>query len=164
MKFVKGTEKLAFWSVVAQDATTYKRLQGFDEFSKSMNPNEYSRKYVDEEFERTDVTRYSPSFSFGFNPIVGNAVHDDLIKMSDNEVIGSDAVRSVVVVDLSQETETKGTYKAVKRDFSVIFDSEDNSDELLKYTGNCKTAGEPVFGTATTTDGWMTAVFEADSE
>lgn len=160
MDFVKSIEKLYFWGVKGTDGTvTYTRMQGFDELSKSLNPSEYSRKYVDEEFERTDVTGYSPSLSFSFDDIKDNAIHDDIANMADNEVIGSEAVRCIVQVDLSTESKTKGTYKAVKRDFATILDTEDNSDRFYKYTGTLKIAGDKVFGTATTDDGWQTLTF-----
>lgn len=164
LNFVKGNEKLPFWGVGEDSDVVYHRMRGFEEFSTSLNPNEYSRKYIDEEYERTDVTHYSPSVSFGFDLIKDNEVHTDIAKIVDNEVVGSAAVRSVLIVDLSSEGKTAGSYKAYKRDFEVIMDSEDGSDMMYKYSGNLKVAGSKVFGTATTTDGWMTAVFTEDSE
>lgn len=162
LDFVKGNEKLPFWGVGDSDVV-YHRMKGFEEFSTSLNPNEYSRKYIDEDYERTDVTHYSPSVSFGFDLIKDNEVHSDIAKMADNEVVGSAAVRSVLIVDLSSESKA-GAYKAYKRDYEVIMDSEDGSEMMYKYSGNLKVAGSKVFGTATTTDVWKTAKFTEDSE
>lgn len=164
MEFVKGVEKLAFWGVKGTSTTTYHRMKGFDDLSKSMNPNEYARKYVDEEFERTDVTRYAPSIAFSLDQIKDDAVHDDIAKLSEDEVVGSAAVREIVIVDFTQAGTPTGTFKAVKREFSVIMDSESPVEELYKYTGNLKANGEVVKGTATSTDEWQTLTFTAEGE
>lgn len=164
MEFVKGVEKLAFWGVKGESATVYHRMKGFDDLSKSMNPNEYSRKYVDEEFERTDVTRYAPSISFSLDQIKDDAIHDDIAALAEDEVVGSAAVREIVIVDFTQAGTSTGSFKAVKREFSVIMDSESPNEELYKYTGSLKANGEIVKGTATSTDEWQTLTFTAAGE
>lgn len=161
--FVKGTEKLAFYGVKSGESVTYHRMKGFDSLDVSKNPIEYSRKYVDEDFERSDVTGYSPSMDFSFDQIKDDAAHIDIANIIDNELTGSAAVRSIVIVDLSSEATTQGSFIARKRDFSVIADSEERA-ELFKYGGTFRTAGETVIGTATSTDGWQTCTFTADAE
>lgn len=161
-KLVKRSQKLAFYGVSGTGNTvTYHRMTGFTEISKSSNPKEYSRQYVDEDFERSDVVGYSPEYSFAFDLFEDNAVHADIAAIADGERVGTDAIRSIVMVDLSKQDE-KGLYSAVKRDFSVIPDSEGDSTDAYTYSGSLKANGERVLGTAESTDNWETCIFAAD--
>ena len=141
------------------EKATYHRMQGFTDMSKSLNPKEYSRQYVDEEFEQTDVVGFSPSIAYGFDQYKGNAVHDELVKLSDNEAIGTDAVRTIVIVDFTKETANTGEYLATAREFSVIPESEGGSMDAYTYSGTFKVKGDKIEGTATTTDDWQTLEF-----
>lgn len=161
--FVKKTEKLAFYGIKSGDNVTYHRLKGFDSLDVSKNPIDYSRQYIDEEFERSDVVGYSPSMDFGFDQIKDDAVHEDIVNIFDNELVGSAAVRPILIVDLSEELTPTGTFAARKREFSVVADAEERSD-LYKYSGSFKTAGASVTGKATSTDGWQTCTFTEDAD
>ena len=46
--------------------TTYHRMKYFTQLSQSKNPQEYSRKYVDEATQRTDVTGFAPDHQCGY--------------------------------------------------------------------------------------------------
>lgn len=146
---VSRSDKKAFWGVVSSSSTTYTRMRGFTDFSGSKNPKEYSRQYVDEKHEQTDVVGYSPSWSFGFDEYTDDAVLQDIAQLMDNEVVGSDAVREIVFVDFSKPEGTSTiTYPAVKRSFSVIGDSEGSGTDAYTYSGNLKVKSEAVTGTA----------------
>ncbi len=165
MALVKRSDKVAFLGVPdsAGDGVTYTRMTGFTEFSRSSNPKEYSRQYVDEDFEQTDVVGFSPSFSYAFDRYTESAVHKDLVSITDNELIGSGAVRSIVIVDLSDES-TSASCPAILREFSVIPDAEGSEMEAYTYSGTFKVKGEKVFGTATTEDGWETCEFTSEQQ
>ncbi len=154
-EIVKRCKRLAFYGVPGDgDTVIYKRMKGFDEITTSKNPMEYSRQYVDEEFEQTEVVGYAPSIAFAFDLFANDAVHADIAGIFDDEKTGADAVRSIVMVNLSDEAHT-----AVKRDFSVIAESEGDGKEAYKYKGSFRAKGEKVIGTATSSDDWQTAVF-----
>ena len=74
-KLVQRSKKVAFYKV----GDKYERMTGFTSMSKSSNPKEYSRQYVDEDGEVTDVTGYSPSIDYAFDQYENNAVHDDIV-------------------------------------------------------------------------------------
>ncbi len=154
MSFVKRSDKVAYYGV----GESYGRMKGFTDISVSKNPREYTRQYVDQDFEQSDVVGFSPSISFSFDQEKGNDVHDDIVSISDNELMGDNAIREIVLVDFTEGDEEKG-YKAVKRTFAVIVSSEGNSGESYKYSGNFKVKGEKVFGTAMSTDNFETITF-----
>ena len=158
---LKRSDKVAFYGVPNEDGTsyTYHRMKGFTSLSTSKNPKEYSRQYVDEDSERTDVVGYAPSMSFNLDRANGNAVHDDIIAIYDGEMLGADAVRPIVMVDMTSETKN-----AVCRTFAVIPDSEGDSTEAYTYSGTFRAAGERQSGTATSADGWKTITFNSASE
>lgn len=158
-KILKRSEKLAFYGVPSANGgdPAYTRMRGFTELAMSKNPTEYSRKYVDEKTERNDVVGYSPSISFAFDKFSEDAVHIDMVEITDNEATGADAVRSIVIVDTTKQT--GDGYYAQKRDFSVIPDSEGNDAEAYTYSGSLKANGEVITGTATTDDNWQTVTF-----
>ncbi|MDO4743929.1 MAG: hypothetical protein Q4A86_00915 [Clostridia bacterium] len=155
---VKRCKKLAFYGVPQTNGDTvtyiFYRMKGFDDITTSKNPREYSRQYVDEEFEQTDVVGYNPSISFGFDRFAGDAVHDDLIAIFNEEKVGADAVRPIIMVDMESDEKT-----AIKRDFSVVAENEGSGVELYKYSGSLRVKGEKVMGTATSDDEWQTCSF-----
>lgn len=152
-EILKRSEKLSFYEV---DGVFY-RMRGFTEFSVRKNPKEYSRKYVDEKTTRKDVVGYEPSVSFAFDRFSDNEVHTDMVAISDKELISSDAVRNILIVDLSKEE--NGSCPAIMRSYSVIPDTEGNDSDSYTYAGTLSANGDAVFGSAATDDGWLTAVF-----
>ena len=155
---VKRCKKLAFYGVPSTSGDevvyTFHRMKGFDDITTTKNPREYSRQYVDEEFEQTDVVGYNPSISFGFDRFIDDSVHDDIISIFNEEKVGIDAVRPIVMVDLESDEKT-----AIKREFSVVAESEGSGVDLYKYAGSFRVKGEKVLGTATSNDGWQTCSF-----
>ena len=148
---------VAFYGVKEGETVTYHRMQGFTALNVTKNPKEYTRQYVDEEFEQTDVTGFSPSMAYTFDRYKGNKVHDDIVKLTDGEKIGSEAIRDIVVVDLSV---AEGSPNAYKRSFSVIPDTEGDSMDAYTYSGTFRTKGEKVEGTATVGKDALTCTFE----
>lgn len=160
-KLVNRHEKIAFYGVCDEDGTvTFHRMCGFTKMDTSKNPVEYSRRYIDESFEQTDVVAFSPSIAFNFDRYNGNPVHDDIVLISDNELLGTEAVRSIVVADLS--TLADGKCSAIKRDFSVIVDTEGDSTDAYTLSGTLNTKGEKVFGSAILSSDGQTLEFTED--
>lgn len=136
--------------------TTYHRMQYFTQLSQSKNPQEYSRKYVDEATQRTDVTGFAPQIDYGFDKHRDNAVLTDIVGITDGELCGADAVREIITVD----TETGDAFK---RSYTVSPGSEGDDAQIYKYSGSFKANGEQIKGTAASDDGWMTVTFSAAS-
>ena len=156
---VKRSEKLAFMGVKNGETKVYKRMKNFTDMSTSKNAKEYSRQYVDEEFERSDIIGYATSISYNFDYDAENEVHKALVNISDNEMIGDGALVEIVVVDLASEGQDAGSFKAIKRQFTVVPDSEGNSMDAYTYGGTFKSNGDKIFGEATTLDEWQIASF-----
>ena len=135
-------------------------MRGFTDFSMSKNPTEYSRKYVDEQSERSDVVGYNPSIAFAFDRFSKDAVHDDMVAIADNELVGADAVRSIVIVDTTEQID--GAYSAKLRNFTVIPDAEGSDSDTYTYSGTLKANGAVISGSATTDDDWQTVTFIAE--
>lgn len=158
---VKRSDKVAFFGVLTDEGVVYHRMKGFTDISISRNPKEYSRQYVDEEFERTDVVGYATSMSYGFDQHLEDVVHEDIASIHDGELLGKDAVRSIIIVDFTKES-GDGAFVARKRDFSIIPDGEGSSMEAYTYSGTLKTAGDTVLGVARSQDKWETLSFEEE--
>ena len=150
-KLKKRSDKVAFLEVEGK----LTRMEGFTTFSQSKNPTEYSRRYVDQDFENTDVTGYSPQIGFGFDQYDGNVVHDHIVDILDNEKLGNDAIVTICVVDITDN-------KAVQRTWTVVGDTEGDSMDAYTYSGNFRVKGEKVFGIASSEDNWATCTFTAD--
>ena len=151
----KRSDKVAFLKVGGASGT-YKRMRGFTEFSLNKNPIEYSRRYVDERTERNDVVGYSPEISYSFDKFSGDDVHADIISVNDSEKVGQDAVRSIVIVDISATGTNKPAYE---REWAIIPDTEGNDTDAYTYSGTLKANGEIVSGTAASSDDWQTCTF-----
>ncbi len=155
---IKRSEKLAFMEVENEGASVFKRMTGFTEFSISKNPKEYSRKYIDEDMERSEVVGYSPTISYKFDTDPENGVHQYLCKIADRELFGADAVCNIIIVDLSKQNENNEA-EAVMRKFSVIPENEGDDRDTYTVSGSFKAAGVKKFGVAKSEDDWQTVTF-----
>lgn len=145
---VKRSDKVSFFGNMNGGTETFNRMRGFTTLSGSKNAIEYTRHYVDEEMETTDVTGYSPSIEFGFDQYAGDLVHDEMVEILDNEKTGSEARRNIVTVDFSQPVQGGG-YKATKREYSIIGDADGDGTDAYVYSGTLRATGQRVEGTAT---------------
>lgn len=144
-------KKLAFYET---NRNIFHRMEGFTDLSYSQNPKEYSRQYVDEEFESTDIVGYAPAISYSFDRYTGNEVLSDIVKITENEYIGDLMKRRIVTVDLSGIGDGSGNAKM--RDYAVIPDSNGDTTDCLTYSGNFKAKGLLIDCTATSNDDWQT--------
>lgn len=158
---VKRSDKVSFFGNVSGGTETFNRMRGFTTMSGSKNPSEYSRQYVDEEFETTDVTGYSPSIEFGFDQYTEDPVHEEMVEILDGEKTGTDARRNIVTVDFSQPGETSGTYKATKREYAIIGDADGDSMDAYTYSGTFRATGKRIEGTASVDNNGAVATFTA---
>lgn len=162
----RRSDVVAFYGVKGSNETvTYNRMVGFTELSTSKNPIEYSRQYVDEDAERTDITGYSPEISYNFDEVADNPVHQDLVSIEDDEVIGSAATREIIMVYLNREATTPaGSFEARRRTFTVVPDTSGDTTDAMTHSGTFRANGVIEKGTATSADGWQTVTFTADSD
>ncbi len=144
-------QKLLFYGVPSTGTAGYvfKRMKYFTELEHSKNPEEYERKYVDEPNKRTDVTGFSPEFSYGFDFHRDDSVIEDILNITNKELLGSLAVRPLLLVDTKDGS-------ALMRDYSVIPDSEGEDENVYTYSGTFKACGELSEVTATSADDWKT--------
>lgn len=159
---IKRSDKVSFFGNMSTGSEVFNRMRGFTSLSGSKNPAEYSRQYVDEEFETTDVTGYSPSIDFGFDQYKGDLVHDEMVEILDGEKTGTEARRNIVTVDFSQPV-TGGGYKATKREYAIIGDAEGDSMDAYTYSGTFRATGARITGTATLNEDSSVATFTEDS-
>ncbi len=161
-KLIGRHEKVAYYGIAEDNGqVVYHRMCGFTKMDTSKNPVEYSRRYIDESFEQTDIVAISPSIAFAFDRYSGNPVHDDIVRISDDEIIGTGAVRSIVLVDLSTD-DGSGVCRAIKRDFSVMVETEGNSTDAYTLSGTMSTKGEKIVGSAQISADGATLTFTAD--
>lgn len=161
-KLVKRSDKVSFFGNMSTGTEVFNRMRGFTTMSGSKNAIEYTRHYVDEEFETTDVTGYSPSIEFGFDQYVNDLVHDELVEILDGEATGTEARRNIVTVDFSQPT-AGGKYKAIKREYSIIGDADGDSMDAYTYSGTFRVSGKRITGEAALNSDSSVATFTADS-
>ena len=148
----KRSDIVAFYGI----KDTFHRMRGFTEGSISKNPKEYSRQYIDEDGEQTDVVGYSPSMSYAFDSYVGNLVHEDIAQIADDELVGLDAVRTILIVDTTSKGTGGNAYKAIKREYAVVPDTEGDGTDAYTYSGTLKAKGPKEDVKVTTTDDFMT--------
>lgn len=154
-KISKRSDKVAFFGL-SETGSEFLRMRGFTEFSVSKNPVEYSRRYIDEQTERNDVVAYSPSISYSFDKFSDDNVHKELIDIADMERVGADAVRYIIIVDMTGINAEKS---AIMRAWTVVPDGEGNDNDAYTYSGTLKANGEVIMGTATSDDDWQTCTF-----
>lgn len=143
---VTRNRKVAFYKV----GDKFIRMTGFTAMSKSANPKEYARQYVDETGEITDVTGYSPSIEYTFDQYTNNDVHKDIVEITEDEKTGSDAVREIVIVDMTSPVgENNNEFEARKRLFAIIPGTDGDNADTYSYTGTLKSKSSSIKGIAT---------------
>lgn len=160
-KLIKRSMRVAFADVGTREQPVYVKMQGFSSMSESKSPKEYSRQYVDEDVERSDVVGYATQIGYSFDRHSPYSVHEKIADITDNEKTGSDAQTDIVTVDLFTEGAAK---VARKRAYSIIPDTTGDGTDALIYSGNFRAAGDIVMGTAVSDDNWQTITFMADEK
>ena len=162
MKLVTRNRKVAFMNVSTTAIANFLRMTKFTEISKSKNPTEYSRTYVDEDGEVTDVTGYSEEISYNFDLHTGNLVHEKIVDITDNEKVGDDALVQILQVDFTKPIGSG--YEARLRTYSVVPDSEGDSTDAYTYAGSFKKNSNMTIGVATMNSDNTVATFTANEE
>ncbi|MGN0630390.1 MAG: cadherin-like beta sandwich domain-containing protein [Ruminococcus sp.] len=166
-ELVKRTGKIAFFGIGAAMSHTFTRMEGFTDLKTSRGAKEFTRRYVDEEFDRTDVTGYSTSKSYAFDRHMGNPVHDDIINITENELTGQAAVREILVVDMTTVTEGNGKFyaDAYRRQYAVVPDSDGDTTDCMTYSGTFKARGElEKIKVSSATSDWQTCYAGLDTD
>lgn len=103
MALVARSGKITFYGIAGEGSTiTYHRMKNFTSLVTSKNPKEYTRQYIDEPFEQSDITGYSPSIAYAFDLDSANAVHNDIVEITYGELVGANAVRKSLLLILQQ--------------------------------------------------------------
>lgn len=152
MQIYNRADIVNFMNTGTATEPVYTRMQGFTEGGKSLNSSTYDRRYIDEKTERSTVTGYSTEIAYNFDRIEGNAIHETLANIHDNEVVGQ------VVQILTVNTKNN---EARLRNYSVIPDADGDSTDAYTYSGNFHADGEITQGTATVSADGLTATFTA---
>ena len=146
-KLVKRSGKVAFMDVSTTTIPNFLRMRKFTEISKSKNPTEYSRTYVDEDGEVTDVTGYSEEISYAFDLYSGNLVHEKIVKITDDELTGDEALVNILIVDFSKPS--GDGYEARLRTYTTVPDTEGDATEAYTYSGTFRKNSKMSKGIAT---------------
>lgn len=137
---------LSYMDVSDTSTPSYELIgEGFTSASESKNPKEYSRQYIHEKTERTDIIGYAPSIAYSADVYTDNDVIDVIRKVTDEELIGTDAQRDIVTVHMFEGTAAARV--AYKRKYAIIPDAKGDGVEALIYTGTFKAVSEVVKGT-----------------
>lgn len=147
-KLVSRSELRSYMNTGTADSAKYMLIgEGFTNLAESKNPIEYSRHYIHEKSERTDVTGYAPSVDYSVDTYTNNAVIKRIKDITDKELTGSDAQVEIVSVEMFADGEVnKAACTAYKRTYAVIPGGKGEGTEALIYTGTFKAVGDIVPG------------------
>ena len=155
-QIIRRSQRVAFMNTGTAEAPVYTRMTGFTSLAYSKNSKEYTRHYVDEASERSDVVGYAPSIAYAFDRHTGDAVHEKIAKIHDEELLGNDAHVEILTVDLFT-ADDKGVCAAVKRTYSVIPDKDGDGTDALVVSGTFKSVSEIAKVNATVAAGGASA-------
>lgn len=92
---------------------------------------------------------------------------DDIINIHENELLGQDAVRSIINVDMTTaQLGGNGIWSASgkMRDYAVIPDADGDTTDCMTYSGNFKTRGEMEDVTVSSTDDFQTITISSSTK
>lgn len=131
-------------------SATYSRIgEGFTDFTESKNAQEYTRQYIDEQTQTTDVVGYAPSIAYSADIYSDDPVCQKIVAITDGELIGEEAQVEIVTADESSVTGSTSTCTGYKRTYSVIPDQKGSGVQQLVYTGTLRAVGDQIVGTWT---------------
>lgn len=119
--------------------------EGFTSFPESKGAKEYTRKYICDKTERSDVIGYAPSRAYSCDAISDNPVCQEIMKITDDEHVGEDAQRTIVAVN-TWETAEGGGYVAYKRVYAIVPDTKGDGTDALVYSGTMKAVSDLIKG------------------
>lgn len=102
----------------------------------------------------------SAAIEFGFDQYRNDTVHEFVVDIIDNEKIGTDATITILVVDFTKPGTAEGEFKAQKRDYSIIPNTEGGSLDAYTYEGSFKVKGDKEDVVVTSSDDWKTATIK----
>lgn len=141
----KRSEKLSFLEVQTSDGESkYYRMEAFTTLEFSQNTKERSVQYVDEDTERTKVVGHSESVDYDFEHYIGQPALEEIVKITEGELVGKAAVRNIVTVDMTTANLSSGnnyTARATIRPYSIVPGSNGGSTECMNYSGTFKSNG-----------------------
>lgn len=152
---VLRAQRKHFMGIGEGAAPKYQLISNCTDLSTSKNTTTYETKYVEDAHNTTYTTGMSTSIAYSFDLHEPDEVNADLAAISDNEVIGDDAVREIIEVDFFKPVESGG-YEARKRRFTVVPDASGSGTDALVYSGSLSAEGDIIPGVAqieTPTDG-----------
>ena len=134
----KRSEKLSFLEVQTSNGESeYYRMEAFTNLEFSQNTEESSVQFVDEDTKRTRVVGHSESVNYEFVHYIGQPALEELVKITEGEMVGKAAVRNIVTVDMTTANLSTGndyTARATIRPYSVVPSSNGGSTEHMSYS------------------------------
>lgn len=154
MQIYSRPKYVNFMNTATSENPTYTRMQGFTAGGKELNATTYSRRYIDEEFERVTTTGYSPNIPYTMDRIIGNAVCNKVAKVHDEELIGESC--EILTVNIV-------TNEAFLRTYDINPNNDGTSTDSYSYSGNFHASGEIQKGTGTVSADGLTATFTPEA-
>lgn len=145
---VKRSGKLAFMKTT--NNAKFERMTGFTEFTVNANAKEYSRRYIDEDMERSSVVAYQPTISYKFDYNPEDMVQNMILDVTELEKVGSDTIVTIAIVDTARDMEEG--YLTKVRDFYIVPSTEGDDTDNYTFSGTLKAAGPLKIGMAQTSD------------
>ena len=146
--------RLAFYGIPLSDGCLFTLMSDFSQLSFKKNPILSKRRAFDSKNEETFISGYSPSFYYSFDFSPSNPVHCDIANITDNELVGQDALRSIIIVDTYRSQNNARKYLC-----SVIPDVEGHDPDLYVFSGCFSCGGDTVSGDAVISQDGSNAVF-----
>ena len=148
-RLVNRNEWAAYAEVPGEGGTkTYYLIgEGFTSLTESKNPKEYSRQYVHEKTERTDVTGYATSLAYTCDTYSEDPVIQHIVKVTDKEFVGTEAQIKVCSVNMWVTDGGETVHEAYERTYAIIPDSKGDGNDALVYSGTLRAASDAVEGT-----------------
>ncbi len=153
MQIYRRSDMVNFMNTGTKQAPVFTRMQGFTSGGKELNSKKYTRQYIDEDFERETTIGYSPNIPYTFDRIIGNAVHDKIVAVHEEELKGETC--EILTVDMV-------TKEAWLREYDINPDNGGDGTDSYSYSGNFHANGAKTKGTATVASNGLTAEFDAD--
>ena len=150
-KLILRADKVAFMEIESD----FNRMRGFKNLANAKNPKEYTRQYVDERSEVTDVVGMSESREFEFDQYTNDPVHNKMVEIFEDEKLGDDAKVSILTVDKNKDAEKENN--AILRSYTVIPDASGDGVDAYVYTGRFTAAGPAKAVKATISEDGLTA-------
>ena len=121
--------------------------EGFKKLSQVKEPTEYTRRFVNESTDTTDIIKYNAEIAYEIDVFSGDPCVQRIVNITDEERRGKKARTDIITLFTEDIVAPPFVCKATKRKYTIIPDRIADDVSVLQATGKMVAMNDKIGGT-----------------